>query len=522
MENNKNNLIKYALICIIVVVLIVAIFICTNIFSKNDDEKEEEVIVGYAKLVKSENGDFTYITRNNKVLKYTGYSDMSDFYYDTTCVSKALTDNPNYLEHALINKNEKVIIDYGVYNSITQLANGKYYSVEKENKYGVIDYSGNEVIPVEYEYISILSNDETSDILFVGENEDYSYINEDGKILFTASNELNENDIYYFDKFDNSYDTVINVNENGKNRYFDLTSGEELFENVENLTFNYNIQIKENEVVIYNKDMSVKDTIDTSNCTSVSANNKYGKYMILTQMSLVDGKREDKYTIYDSNYNKIFTSENEIELLLDSNNNIYFVISDADNLELYNRRGLINKIENHFFVAPGNNKLDYIVAESLEKGKYDVYNLKGKLVLEGVSNYTYYGETLVVTIQDESATNDYIFINENKKIPLQRGDNVISDSYIIVENSNDKIIKLYDLKGNLISNIENAYKEYYDDNYLIVRNDEKYTIYNAKNGNVSFEYNIKDYVGRDDELDLIELEDGYYNFKSGKILGFNE
>lgn len=518
MEENKKNLPKYFLPIIIGVFAIILIIVLIMVICMHKEDTEG--IKGYAKLLDSENETYTYLYDGDKIKTYTGYSDMSDFYYDVTCVSKKLEENKYFSEDALINKSEKIIVDYGVYDDITQIANGRYYKVEKDNLYGIIDYSGNIIVPVGYEYITVSAVQDEKEYMFVGEkeNEKYDYINENGKIMMQSEGKSYSSNISYYNKFNDEYHTLISIGIDGKNRYFDLTTGEEVLKNEENLNFKYNIQIKDKKIIIFNKNMSVKEEIESPNSYSVSADVYYKKYVVLSEKTLEDGKRSGKYTVFDSEYNKIFTSDSEITLVQDENEDIYFVSNSTDYVEIYNKKGLVAKIEDHTYTSSYNEKSKFIVARRISSQKYDVYDFKGNLVLEGVDNYRYSGNTLIITRKDDTSSIDYIFIDKDNEIALESGDNVVSSSYIIVENLTNKAIKVYGLDGKLLIDTINGTKELYTDEYLIIRNESNYSIYNVNNGIKTFEYTLDDFESKDNDLKLIRLKDGYYNYEGIKIL----
>jgi len=267
MDEKKNNGSPMVIIGIIVVVCILLLGVCiigiTKILSKGNSG-EDENLEGHMTLLSEEENVYTFIDANGKVKKYKNYTDMNDFYYDVTCVSRLSNENEFYSQDALINKNEKVIVDYGVYDDITQVSNGRYYKVEKDDLYGIIDYEGKVIVPVEYSYITVKTVRNEAETVFVAEkgNQEYNYINENGKVI-TQTNDTFFGDLSYYEKFNDEYDTVIVVSTKTGYRYFNLRTGEELFQGIKDVKFWYNMLKQDNKVVLYNKDMSVKSEIDT-------------------------------------------------------------------------------------------------------------------------------------------------------------------------------------------------------------------------------------------------------------------
>ncbi|MDO4282748.1 MAG: hypothetical protein Q4D02_03850 [Clostridia bacterium] len=523
MEENKNKIPKFVLPIVALVIVLILIVVAIIMLNHIKDSSEEE-IKGYAKLLEYKDDTYTYIFDGDQVKTYTGYSDMDDFYYDVTCVSKKLEENQYFSEDALVSSSEKIIVDYGVYDDITQVAGGRYYKVEKDNMYGIIDYHGEVIIPVIYEYITVTAVQNEKEFIFIGEkeNEQYEYLNENGKVMMTSDGKSYSSNISYYNKFNDEYDTIISINVDGKIRYFDIVTGEEVLKDEENLNFKYHMQIKDKKIIIYNKNMSIKEEIDSSSSYSVTADVYYGKYIVLSERNLADGKRSGRYTVYNEEYNKVFTSENEITLVQDEDENIYFVTTGNDNVEIYNKKGLVAKIDEHTYTASYNEKGKFIVAKRLAEAKYDVYDFKGNVIVEGISNYRYSGNTLIITRKTEESTTDAILISKDKEIALKTGDNVIADQYIIVENLTDLTLSIYDLKGNRIFDPITGTKELYTDNYVITKNEGVYRIFDIKEKVMKFEYHADEFVSRDEKLNLIKLKNGYYNYNGIKLIELTE
>lgn len=131
---------------ILLIVLIIGVVLILNGAFKGD-KKEKDTLVGYQKLVDSTDNKYTYVDLDGKVKTYEGYQSMDDFYYDNTAVSR--TTEEGAIEMAIINKNKKEVVKFGTYTSIIQVIGGKYYKVEKDGKYGVVDYNGKTLIKPE-------------------------------------------------------------------------------------------------------------------------------------------------------------------------------------------------------------------------------------------------------------------------------------------------------------------------------------------------------------------------------------
>ncbi len=508
---------KEKIICLsIIIVLIVFLVVLGIIFLFQPDKELRQ----YMKLIEVHDGTYTYVDINGKIRTYDGYSNMSDFYYDTACVSRKNAENEFFSEDALITKNEKIIVDYNVYDSISQIVNGKYYKVEKDGKAGVINYKGEVIVPLNYDYVMISTNSEENEYIFLGlleELQSYDYINENGKVFFNSSYTSSLGNITYCHDFNSEDHTVVQISLEESEKYFDLVTGEELFVSEENVDFDYHIQIKENSVVIYNKDMSIKQELDTSNCYSVSRKVYFDEYIVLEEKFLADGKRGNKYIVYDSNYEEIYQTENPLTLLKNSQDQIYFVTKQQENIQIENKNGKVIKIPNYELVDQ--KQSDFLVVKRLDNELYDIYDLKGNLVLENTYTYHYENNFLSVTKQsEEEVLLESILLENKQEILINDTDTVlVTKEHIIIENAPSNSIKILDQKGKVIVEAIEGNKDWYNDEYIAVIANENYQIYEIKTGKIAFEFSKEDFVQNDTTMQFVELKSGYYRY-NGELI----
>ena len=63
--------------------------------------------------------------------------------------------------------------------NIIQVIGGKYYKVLKDNKFGVVNYTGKTILEPKYEYISVITVQDGNEFVFECQNADnYDFINE--------------------------------------------------------------------------------------------------------------------------------------------------------------------------------------------------------------------------------------------------------------------------------------------------------------------------------------------------------
>ena len=242
---------------------------------KGLENKESELLVKYsgkygvinvkgAKLIKPEYdnivADGFYTDKNNYGLsgyilsnktqegyKYGyinyKYNEVLNVEYDTI---ERILDTKNIEDTYLIAskngkygvvKNNKVLINYS-YQGIEYNSDNSMFEIEKNDKYGIIDYTGNSIIPIEYTgieingiYIQAFNDEERKVYNILGEvitdlkyeailktqNENYQItINEDGfyGIINAQNEELVKNKYNYIEYLFEDY--FIVSNENGK------------------------------------------------------------------------------------------------------------------------------------------------------------------------------------------------------------------------------------------------------------------------------------------------------------------
>ena len=510
----KSPIVKVVLLAL---VILVAILFIKGLFKGEDEDTE---LVGYQKLVNVTDNKYTFIDLEGKTKTYEGYTSMDDFYYDVTCVSKITGENNNITQMALINKNKGTVVKFGVYDSFIQVVGGKYYKVEKEGKYGVIDYKGKVIIQPEYDYISITTVQEATEIVFECQKDNkYYFLNEKGTFLMETENALHS--ISYSNKFNTEYNTVIYISVDGVKRYFNLETAEEVFAGMENVSFSYNILKTDGKISFYDKKAKLKTEIDTSADYSSDARVYFKKYVVLEQKNVTSGTREYKYTVYDSDFKQILESTSKINPVQDIDGNVYFIINDNDGVRIINENKKETKIEGYEFNGNNINNLQNIVLNPIgESSKYEVYNFKGKKVISDVNEYTQKGFGLLIGKYDETGTlARSLVLEKGKTVALGAEDNVLANEYYLtIENGVESKVSVVDRKGNVKIDKVPGVKIFYVEKYIGVQDGETIRVYDVEKGKETFTYSVNDYVNRDETVNVIELTTGYYGFNGKTIL----
>lgn len=505
-------------LAILIVVVIVAIIVIANCFKTK--EKPTNNLVGYQKLVNVTDNKYTFIDLDGKVKQYDGYTTMSDFYYDTSCVTKIDESNGGISQMALINKGGKTVVKYGEYDNIIQVIGGKYYKVEKDGKYGVIDYKGKTLIEPTYDYISITTVQEATELIFECQKDNvYYFISETGKTLMDTDEPLHS--ISYSNKFNEEYHTVVYISANGVRRYFDLVTGEELFKDIEGVNFSYNILKTDGKIGFYDKDVKLKEEIDVSADYSSDARVYFRKYVVVEKRTVTDGTKSYKYIVYDSNFKKVLESDQRITPVQDIDENVYFIINETDGVKIINEKKKEVKIKDYEYSGTSTNKLQFLPLNSKElSNKYDLFNFKGKKIVSDVTEYLQKGAGLVITQYNENGEQlKSLLLGNGKPIQLAANDEVVANEYYMtIENATDLTVTVVDFDGNVKVDKAKGTKAFNVEKYIGVQSDDTVSIYNVENGKQTFTYNMSDYINKDQIVNVVELNNGYFSFEGKTIL----
>ena len=355
-------------------------------------------------------------TRGNMILK-TEYNELNR-------VNDIQDDNNVYLISAKnglygVNKNEENIIP-NEYQSITYDKSNNIFVVEKNKKYGVADINGSEIIPVQYNQISITGM--------------YIYAeNDQGTTVYTSTGEqaqINQN-IAIVKTSNDNYRIKINTENGTKYGIVDKNDKqivEEKYNYIEYLFNNYFIvsedngklgviDDKENKLIeakydsiqkIYNKNI-IQATISSEKLTEL-----YSKDIKqICQMTNAVVKTEAEYIkIYDDTQTKYFNNEGK----------------ELKNTDVYPENTLFAKMENGkwgFVDKNGNTKVDFQYDKATEFNEYGFAAIK-KDEKWGAINEK--GEIVVEPIYELNTTEDPSFIGKYYKVTYGFGEVYYSDN----------------------------------------------------------------------------------------------
>lgn len=527
-KKKRLSIITIAILVVIAIAVIIGIiFLVKALMGGSKDENDPEqawLIDGYMALLDEENDVFTYSDQKGNTIQYVGYTDMDDFYFDTTCVAKISDESQYKREYALITSKQKAVVDFGIYEDIDQLDEGRFYQVEKDDMYGIIDYKGNVVVPTEYDYIRESTVQNETQYIFVCEREDderYDYITETGKVLATLDEY--ESFTYYYTISDDAT-TLVRIDE----KYYNTATGEELFADKEDVDYKYNILVEDEKYTLFNKDLTVKAEVECPGTTYFSVS-KSGKYVMLEQ-SIRDkdtNRTTKKYTLFDENMNVVKESDTEIIFYEYEDSGLYFINEENNNITVTDAKGNVKFTASGYKFPTGNlDDMFMYFKSSKSNNTYDLYNLEGTKVVEGLSSIAMQEggnlekDYMMICRKDDKSFNKSILLDSLVEIPVSDSVNVIEKykGHILTSNWSEEVVKIYNLQGEqVVEDIEGVWAST-NGKYIKIQTDETYVIYNLETAEKTFEYEKDTFVKDFDTVRLIELEDGFYNYEGEVVL----
>ena len=191
-EEPKLNMKKVFAVILAIVVLIMFVFVIKGILSK-DSDKGKIASKDYFTVFKD--NKWGIIDELGNIVIDPSYAEMiiiPDSKKDVfLCTYDINYDNNTYKTKALNSKNEEIFTDYEQVEAIQNIDknNNLWYEanvlkVEKNGKYGIIDLSGKELLPCEYDSISALEGVKNS--LKISKEGKFGIANTEGKVIVTV------------------------------------------------------------------------------------------------------------------------------------------------------------------------------------------------------------------------------------------------------------------------------------------------------------------------------------------------
>lgn len=445
----KLNMKKVFAVIIAIAVIIMFIFIIKGLFSK---ESTTGKIVRKSYFTSYKDNKWGVIDSEGNNVIYPSYQEMIVIPNSKTgvfiCTYDINYETGEYKTKALNEKNEEIFTQYSKIEAVQNMdtvGNLSYdqnvLKVQKDEKYGLINFSGKEIIPADYEEITAISGIENS--FKVKKDEKYGIVDNEGKIIVepkyvdidilgkdNKSGFIVKDDTGKYGIIDYSnneileikYDTIEKVygndlyvvTENGKQKLVNkensdvLTSGfdsiKQILSNQENAVIfvksnKYGVMNLSGEIVINAEYDDLKEA--KTGIFIAKKSDKYGIIDIENQeklafeyTSIVYNEKADIYMLEDNNLNSnILNSNLETKLtgmLIELNENKgYLKLRINDEYKYYNF-----KFEEKQEIDIFPNRTLFL---SKKDGKYGYVDKDGKVIVD----YTY---------DDATEQNDYGYV----------------------------------------------------------------------------------------------------------------
>lgn len=508
----KKNMVLIAILAIFVI-SIIGIFVVKKIV--NDDKKYEvETVSDYNYFILKQNNKFGVIdTRGNIVIEAE---------YDNVII-------PNPSKAVFIcqtEKNIKVFNDKGEqiltqYNNIEpirlkNIASDLMYEksvlkFEKDGKYGLINFSGKQILKAQYNSINALPYKEGE--LVVESNEKYGIINIRGKEIVKCQYDKISVDNYYTQ--DNKYKYagyIIGVKTEEGYRYGYIDSnGKLLMDTIYNdISRIAEIRDDKNIYLIFAKNGQYGLTKNNQQLTG----NEYQSMTYNANMNLIVVEKSKKYGVIDINGKNIIPIEyNQIDI-----NGMYIYVTNSQGTEVFDYKGQETNMDiNIARVKTDNDNYIITINTANNETKYGVINKDGKKIIEEKYSYIEYLFEDYFIASSENGKLGIIDSNDNEKVELKYDavQKIANKNMVQTVLSDNNITQIYSNKLKKVSEMKNASveknedyikvyngveREYFDNNGNTLRNIELFKNNNLfakeengkygfadKNGNIKVE-----------------------------------
>lgn len=372
-EEPKLNMKKVFAVIIAIIVIIMCVIMLKGILSK-DKSKDKKIATNKEYFAAYQDNKWGIIDESGNIVIDPSYAEMivvPDSKKDIfLCTYDVDYTNNTYKTKAFNSKNEDIFTDYENIEAISNLDkdNNLWYEnnllkVEKNGLYGVIDFSGKEILPCEYENIESLQGIEKT--LKVTKNGKVGISDENGNILVSPE--------------------YMNISGIGKDR-----SGGFIVQSAE--TNKYGVVDTSNKVILEAKYDSVKDVYQT------------GGYYVVTE-----GQNQE---VVKSNGEVVLNAKTD---------NIISILKNPENGVIFERQGnygIMNLSGNIVIKNEYNNlkegKSGIIIAE--KDKKYGIIDLQGNQLLDFKYNNLYYNEKADLYVaEDDQYENEILDTNYQVK-----------------------------------------------------------------------------------------------------------
>ena len=404
-----------------------------------------------------------------------------------------------------------IINEVQLHYKVEEISEYKYFTLEQNQKYGVIDKNGNIVIEAEYEAVQIPNPSKAIFVCIKGYNEntkEYETIVYNEKKEVLLSNFKNVQAISTYTNVNSTpYEkSVLIYKENGKYGLINL-EGKQITKPVydEISSINYKegtFLVKQNEqegIINMKGKVIIKceyESVTSDNYYSESSNNKQVGFIL-------SKKTEDGYRYGYANYrgiiilNPIYTQLERVTEIANKNGVYFIAFKNGQAGLLKNNKEILNyEYEDIQYNVLGS------IFITKRNGKYGVVNQEGTTVLYPEYDNVYTGGMYLNAIKDKDI---FIFDLNGNKIETNEVSKTKTENanYYITIDKNNKY-KVVDSKDNIIIDKDYTYIEYLPGDYFIVERDSKSGIIDS-NGKSVIELKY-DSIFRINETNILQVE----------------
>ena len=404
-----------------------------------------------------------------------------------------------------------IINEVQLHYKVEEISEYNYFTLEQNQKYGVIDKNGNIVIEAEYEAVQIPNPSKAIFVCVKEYNEntkEYETVvyNEKKEVLFSNYKNVQSISIYTNVNSTPYEKSVLTYKENGKYGLINL-EGKQITKPVydEISSINYKegtFLVKQNElegIINMKGKVIIKceyESVTSDNYYSENGNNKQAGF-------IVSKKTEDGYRYGYVNYrgtiilNPIYTQLERVTEIANEKGVYFIAFKNGQAGLLKNNKEILNyEYEDIQYNVLGSTFI------TKRNGKYGAVNQEGTTVLYPEYDNVYTGGMYLNALKDKDI---FIFDLNGNKIETNEVSKTKTENanYYITIDKNNKY-KVVDSKDNIIIDKDYTYIEYLPGDYFIVERDSKSGIIDS-NGKSVIELKY-DSISRINETDILQME----------------
>ena len=419
-----------------------------------------------------------------------------------------------------------IINEVQLHYKVEEISEYKYFTLEQNQKYGVIDRNGNIVIEAEYGAVQIPNPSKDIFICIKEYNQDtkeYATVVYNGKKEEILSNYNNVQAVAIFTNINSTpYErSVLTYKENGKYGLIDLQGKEitkPIYDEISSINYKegtFLVKQNEQEGIINMKGKTIikceYESVTSDNYYNEDQNNEKAGF-------IVSKKTDDGYRYGYINYRgskivkPIFTQLERVTEISDDKNIYFIAFKDGQAGLLKNNKEIVNY---EYEDIQYNVLSDVFIIQ--RNGKYGATTREGKTILYPEYSSVYTGGIYINAVKDNvievfDLQGNKIETDINSKIKTEN-----SNYYITIDKNN--IYKVVDANENVIINNDYNYMEYLPGDYFIVARDSKNGVVDI-NGKSVIELKY-DSISRINETNILQAETNksieLYNLNMKKI-----